>query len=75
MQKYISQPREDGKYCVMAKNLLTEELAEMRGEVYFTEAEARQRAEKLNEEYNEELKEDVDNQNNNQNPKQNENND
>ncbi len=56
MQRYFSQPREDGKYCVAMKRLDTGELVEMVGEVYLTETESMQRAKELNEDYNEQLK-------------------
>lgn len=75
MQKFYSEPREDGKYYVVSKNMLTGEMEETPIEAYSIESEAKQRAHELNEEYNKELKEDEENQNNNQNPTQNEEND
>lgn len=54
MQKFFSTSKEDGKYCVIVKNFLTGKLTEVKGEVYTTEAEAKQRAKMLNEEYKEE---------------------
>ena len=65
MQKYFSQAKEDGRFYVMSRNLFTGKIEEKPVEVYFTEAEAIQRAKELNEEYNEELKIENDNQNSN----------
>ena len=56
MQRFFSQPREDGKYCVAEKNFMTGELVEMEAEVFMTEAESKQRAKELNEDYQKEKK-------------------
>ena len=64
MQKYYSQPKEDGRFYVMSRNLFTGEIEEKPIGVCFTEAEAIQRVKELNEEYNKEFNEENNNQNN-----------
>ena len=65
MQKFFSEPHEDGKYYVVSKNLLTGEMEEKPIAVYPTESEAKQKAHELNEEYNREIKEYENNKSNN----------
>lgn len=55
MQKFYSEPREDGKYYVVSKNLLTGEMEEKPIAIFSDESEAIQKAHELNEEYNKEM--------------------
>lgn len=55
MQKFYSEPHEDGKYYVVSKNLLTGEMEEKPIAIFSDESEAIQKAHELNEEYNKEM--------------------
>lgn len=67
MQKFVSQPSDNGGYEVAKWNEIQQQYIPMQGEVYPDENEANERAQQINKEYEEEIREKEKNDGNKEN--------